>query len=115
MTAVIDGQDPTAVKVENGIITVSGLAAGNYTMNVTTVPDENHTAVSKLVNVTVNKVPSTLDVQTLHSSTVKRATLQFPSPVRLMSLLLSLAIPRLQSRLKMVLSRFQVLLWATTQ
>ena len=62
MTAVIDGQDPTAVKVENGIITVSGLAAGTYTMNVTTVPDENHTAVSKLVNVTVNKVPSTLDV-----------------------------------------------------
>ena len=62
VTAVIDGQDPTAVKVENGIITVSGLAAGTYTMNVTTVPDENHTAVSKLVNVTVNKVPSTLEV-----------------------------------------------------
>ena len=62
VTAVIDGQDPTAIKIENGIITVSGLAAGNYTMNVTTVPDENHTAVSEIVNVTVNKVPSTLEV-----------------------------------------------------
>ncbi|WP_407409610.1 peptidoglycan-binding protein [Methanobrevibacter sp.] len=52
---------PNAVVSVNGKkITVSGLAAGTYTLNVTTVPDENHTAVTETATITVNKVNSTL-------------------------------------------------------
>ncbi|WP_407411558.1 right-handed parallel beta-helix repeat-containing protein [Methanobrevibacter sp.] len=52
---------PSAVVSVNGKkITVSGLAAGTYTLNVTTVPDENHTAVTKTATITVNKVSTNL-------------------------------------------------------
>ncbi len=44
------------VKVEGNTITVSNLAAGNYTLNVTTITTENYNPVTKTANITVNKL-----------------------------------------------------------
>ncbi|WP_458405145.1 Ig-like domain repeat protein, partial [Methanobrevibacter sp.] len=52
---IVDHED--AVKIENNTITVSGLPEGNYTLIVTVYPDENHTGISKEVNVIVTKKP----------------------------------------------------------
>ena len=43
------------VKIEGNVISVSDLNPGLYTLNITTVPDTNHNAVSKSIKVTVNK------------------------------------------------------------
>ena len=43
------------VKIEGNVISVSDLNPGSYTLNITTVPDTNHNAVSKSIKVTVNK------------------------------------------------------------
>ena len=43
------------VKIEGNVISVSDLNPGSYTLNITTVPDTNHNAVSKSIRVTVNK------------------------------------------------------------
>lgn len=55
VTAKVVDHDEATVKVENGVITVSGLPAGNYTLNITGIPDENHLASYKEVKVTVTK------------------------------------------------------------
>ncbi|WP_458404669.1 Ig-like domain repeat protein, partial [Methanobrevibacter sp.] len=55
VVGVIVEQADAVVKIENNTITVSGLTEGNYTLNVTVYPDENHTGISKEVNVTVTK------------------------------------------------------------
>ena len=60
--ANVINQPKAVVNVNGKKITVSGLAAGTYTLNVTTVPDENHTVVSQTAVITVNKVNSTLMV-----------------------------------------------------
>ena len=62
VTANVVNQHKAVVNVSGKKITVSGLDAGNYTLNVTTVPDENHTAVSKTATITVNKINSTVIV-----------------------------------------------------
>ena len=59
VVAEIDGKE---VNASGNVVLISGLSAGVHNLTVTTVPDENHTAVSQTVNVTVNKVNSTLDV-----------------------------------------------------
>ncbi|WP_458405143.1 Ig-like domain repeat protein, partial [Methanobrevibacter sp.] len=51
---IVDYKD-AVVKIENNTITVSGLPESNYALNVTVYPDENHTGISKVVNVTVTK------------------------------------------------------------
>ena len=43
------------VKIEGNVISVSDLNPGSYALNITTVPDTNHNAVSKSIKVTVNK------------------------------------------------------------
>jgi len=58
--ANVVNQPSAVVSVSGNKITVSGLAAGTYTLNVTTVPDENHTAVTETAGITVNKINSTL-------------------------------------------------------
>ena len=58
--ANVVNQPSAVVNVNGNKISVSGLAAGTYTLNVTTVPDENHTAVTETSTITVNKVNSTL-------------------------------------------------------
>lgn len=62
-SVVAEVVDNTAnIKIENGNITVSGLDASNYTLKVTTQVDENHTSISKTVNIKVNKVDSDINI-----------------------------------------------------
>ena len=48
------------VKVEGNTITVSNLAAGNYTLNVTTIVNENYNPVTKTASITVNKLSTAI-------------------------------------------------------
>jgi predicted outer membrane repeat protein len=59
ITAMIDGEDVGVIKYA---IPISGLDAGNHALTVTTIPDYDHVAVTKTVNITVNKIDSTLAV-----------------------------------------------------
>ena len=70
VTCIIEGA--TGVTAEaNGIklnttgnvIEIVNLDVGTYNLTVTTVPDENHTAVSRTVNLTVNMVNSTIKIE----------------------------------------------------
>ncbi|WP_296874299.1 Ig-like domain repeat protein [uncultured Methanobrevibacter sp.] len=63
VTATILNQPDAKIDVSANTITVSGLDAGNYTLEVIVVPDENHNVVTRTVNVTVNKVDSTVDIR----------------------------------------------------
>ena len=60
VTANVVNQPSAVISISGNKISVSGLAAGTYTLNVTTVHDENHTAVTKTATITVNKINSTL-------------------------------------------------------
>ena len=60
--ASVIGHGEAVITVNDSSIAVSGLDAGNYTLTVTTIPDANHNPVTKTVNVTVNKIDSTLAV-----------------------------------------------------
>jgi len=53
ITAKID--DKSVSVVNNFTIQISDLDAGNYTLAVTTIPDETHLPVTKTVTITVNK------------------------------------------------------------
>ena len=59
ITAKIDSNDVTIVDFT---IPLSGLNVGNHTLTVTTIPDDDHNPVTKEVNITINKVDSTLTV-----------------------------------------------------
>ena len=63
VTAFVQNYDEANVVVGDKVITVSGLAAGNYVLNVTTVVDDNHYAVSKTVSFKVNKLNVALTVE----------------------------------------------------
>ena len=63
INATIDNKPVTVIN--NYTIVISDLAAGNYTLTVTTIADDDHNNVTKTVNVTVNKVNSTLTVNNL--------------------------------------------------
>ena len=80
ITAKID--DENATIVDNDTILIPVLSAGNYALTVTTVPDENHTEVTKTVNITVNKLNTVITADNKvyvinyggkYSSTVKDA------------------------------------------
>ena len=60
ITAIINGTDVTVIN--NYTIPISGLAAGNYTLNVTTVPDGDHNSVSKEVKIIVYKATAEITV-----------------------------------------------------
>ena len=62
VTAQVVNHPEAVVNVKDNKITVSNLNAGNYTLTVTTIANANHNPVTKTVNVTVNKVDSTLTV-----------------------------------------------------
>ena len=64
--AEVVNQSNAIVDVSGNVITVSGLDAGNYTLTVTTVPDDNHNAVTKTASIRVSKVVSEvkIDVKT---------------------------------------------------
>ena len=59
---VIGKIDDTNITADGNVIIISGLDAGNYTMTVTTVPDDNHYAVSVTASVVVNRVDSSVSV-----------------------------------------------------
>ncbi|WP_458406184.1 Ig-like domain repeat protein, partial [Methanobrevibacter sp.] len=71
VNAIIDHPEAIVV-IETDKIIVSGLPVGVYTMNVTTRADENHTAVSKTVTVTVTKAASLVEIEPV--TTVTYAT-----------------------------------------
>ena len=56
VVANVAGHPEANVTVNGNTITVSKLAAGNYTLNVTTTVDDNHNPVSKTAGITVNKL-----------------------------------------------------------
>ena len=60
ITAKIDGNNVTVIN--NYTIQIPVLDAGTYNLTVTTIPDYDHNPVTKEVNITVNKVNSTLTV-----------------------------------------------------
>ena len=50
------------INIYDNIISVSGLDAGSYTLQVTTTPDSNHKAVTGTTSITVGKVDSSLNI-----------------------------------------------------
>ena len=58
--AEVVNQPKAVVKVSGNKITVSGLNPGTYTLKVTTIADANHNAVTKTVEITVNKAKAQL-------------------------------------------------------
>ena len=60
VNASVVGQPDAIVVVNDTIITVSGLNAGNYTLTVTTITDANHNNVTKNATITVNKAKTQL-------------------------------------------------------
>ena len=59
ITAEIDGKE---VNATGNVITISGLNAGTHRLTVTTIPDDNYNEVNKTVNITVNRIDSSLSV-----------------------------------------------------
>ncbi|MBQ2831110.1 Ig-like domain-containing protein [Methanobrevibacter sp.] len=60
ITAKINENNVTVVN--NYTIPISGLDVGNYTLAVTTIPDEDHNSATKKVNITVNKAPAEITI-----------------------------------------------------
>ena len=58
--SVIDHSE-AVIRVGNNMITISNLTSGDYTLKVTTTPDENHKSVTRNVPFTVNKLSSFLN------------------------------------------------------
>jgi len=56
INVTVIGQPKAIVNVVNNTITVSGLDAGTYTLNVTTIVDDNHNPVTQIATITVNKI-----------------------------------------------------------
>ena len=63
ITAKIDGNDVTVIN--NYTVQIPVLNAGNHTLTVTTIVDDDHNQTTKTVNITVNKVDSTLTVSNI--------------------------------------------------
>ena len=59
---VVESPD-AQISYSNDEIIISGLAAGNYTLKVTTIPDNNHIAAVATSKITVNKVNSAVSVE----------------------------------------------------
>ena len=62
LTAYVVDHNEATVTVNGNKITVSGLNAGNYILNVTTIPDKHYTAVSNTTTITVNKINSSVSL-----------------------------------------------------
>ena len=65
VSANVINQPEANVTIEDNVIYVSGLNAGNYTLSVTTLVDDYHNNVTKTASITVNKINSTLTVNNL--------------------------------------------------
>ena len=58
----VDGHPEASIVVSGNKITVSGLAAGSYTLRVVSTPDQYHNSVTRTVGITVNKVDSVITI-----------------------------------------------------
>ena len=56
VTAEVIDHSEALINISNKLITISGLNVGEYVLNVTTRPDENHTSVSQCVNFKINRI-----------------------------------------------------------
>ena len=70
VTVTADGASGITAKINEDDAVVDGytikipeLNAGNYTLTVTTIPDDNHNSVTKTANITVNKIGSKVHIQ----------------------------------------------------
>ena len=63
VNAVVVDHDEAIVTADDNVITVSNLSAGLYTLKVTTIPDENHATFETIVNITVNRVDSSISME----------------------------------------------------
>ena len=61
INATLLGYPDAVINYLSDGITISGLAAGNYTLKVITVPDANHNAAEATANIAVNRVIVTND------------------------------------------------------
>ena len=75
VTANVINHTEVIVTVGNKNITVSNLAVGTYTLNVTTVPlNDNYTAVSKNVTITVLKAGSLVVIESIINGTYNQTS-----------------------------------------
>ncbi|MEE0939225.1 right-handed parallel beta-helix repeat-containing protein [Methanobrevibacter sp.] len=58
----VDNHPEASIVVSGNKITVSGLAAGSYTLRVVSTPDQYHNSVTRTVGITVNKVDSAITI-----------------------------------------------------
>ena len=63
VTAYIDDENAKVI-VEESFVKISDLGIGNYTLHVTTIPDENHIAVTKSVGVAVTRKALEIAIKT---------------------------------------------------
>lgn len=71
--SVLDHPEATINYQSNGI-TVSGLGAGSYTLQVVTTPDANHNAYTATTPITVNKIKSTISFNSLTFNSLEAGT-----------------------------------------
>ena len=57
--------DKAKITYSNNVLTISNLDVGNYTLRVTTTPDENHTAVDGDLNFTVKQATAVIKASKL--------------------------------------------------
>jgi len=68
----IAGHKEARISYANNQIMVSNLDPGKYTLKVTSVPDENHYADVKFIEVTVNKAPVKIQPSSVRSFQINR-------------------------------------------
>ena len=65
VTANINGTD---VVVDNYTIPISGLAVGNYTLTVTTIPDDDHVSVTKAASIIIHNLKYNVNVTSVNTN-----------------------------------------------
>ena len=65
INASIINQPNATINVTNNTITISGLDVGTYTLTVTTIADRNHNNITKNATVTVNKLKTQIDANSV--------------------------------------------------
>jgi hypothetical protein len=66
ITANINGTDVSVI--DNYTIPISGLAVGNYTLTVTTIPDEDHASVTKTASIIIHNLKYNVNVTSVNTN-----------------------------------------------
>ena len=75
ITAIIN--DKPVEVVDNYTISISGLDAGNYTLTVTTIPEDYYNSVNKTVSITVNKLLTEIAAKDLELTFADKSNLTY--------------------------------------